>query len=110
MRITRAKIRLWLRNLLDVPDTPHVVEHFEEHGEMIDGLRRDLSNVTHLLSEAVRQLNATTINCRDLSQRLTYYEQHSALLGNLRDELIRAEKKKQREARENGTGPIVVVQ
>jgi hypothetical protein len=112
MRRHLARFKAWLRTairqLLDVPDNPHVVEHFTEHGEVIDGLRRDLDAVQQLLVETVRQLNITTVNAVHMNKRLVYYEQHSAIIQKLRDEMIRAEKKA---ARENGArAPIEVVQ
>lgn len=103
-----ARIRQRARNLLDVPDSPHVVEHFTEHGEVIEGLRRDLDAGQQLLREAVRQLNQTTLATSNLARRLAYYETHSAIIERLRREFNKAEKAREN-AKPNGAPPIEVV-
>jgi hypothetical protein len=98
-----ARMRVRVRQVLDVPDTPHVVEHFTEHGEVIDGLRRDLDAV-------VNQLNETGRGLVQLARRLRYYETHSAIINRLAVQFDKDEKKRTAAAqvRENGSAPAEV--
>jgi hypothetical protein len=81
------RFKAWMRRWLDVPDTPHVVEHFTEHGEVIDGLRRDLD-------ASVNQLNETTRAVVGLAHRIRYYKQHSAIIERIDKQYEREMKEK----------------
>ena len=82
-----AWLRTAIRQLLDVPDNPHVVEHFTEHGEVIEGLRRDLD-------ATVNQLNETTRAVVGLAHRIRYYKKHSAIIERIDNKYEREQKEK----------------